>query len=321
MDTWDFSPKRRSFVHRKNLRLDLVYWFCEFTDVEFDNNQILGIKGVQTSRMIYAPELKIYLSQELAQILANLYCDGCIDKTNCYTATYFNGYYELISRFKNNFIKTFGKIDLYEGKTSVNTVNLPAFIGKLLYYKFDLFKDRVPFQIMNSSEKFKSAYLQAVFDDEGSIHKTHGQIKIKMKPKSYIEDVQKLVQEFGIKTSQVIKEHDKRNGREYYFFLISGMYNFRKFHDKIGFFHPKKKKRLIEHLKNIKTENYGYKAKELVLNVLKESGPLTAKQIAEKLNRDKRVIQQHLNNLKKLGLVNYIKLKRKFVYEYLWKIT
>ncbi len=141
-----------------------------------------------------------------------------------------------------------------------------------------------------------------------------------MKPKSYIEDIHKLVNEFNIKTSKVIKEHDKRNGRDYYFFLISGMYNIKKFHDEIGFFHPKKKDLMIKHLNNIKTPNYGYKAKNLVYNVLKENGSLTAKHIALKLNRDKRIVHQHLVNLKKQNLVDYTKIKRKFVYEYLWKI-
>ena len=190
--------------------------------------------------MIYEPKVDIILTSELAQILANLYCDGTIVETNCYTATYYNGYKELIIRFKDNVIRTFGKIDLYEWKTNVNAINLPAFIGKLLCQKFNLNEDRIPTSIINSSKEIKSAYLQAVFDDEGSVHSTHGQIRIKMKPKTYIEDLQKLVQEFDIETSQVIKEHDKR------------------------------------------------------------------------------IVHQHLVNLKKQNFVDYTKLKRKFVYEYLW---
>ena len=91
---------------------------------------------------------------------------------------------------------------------------------------------------MTASGEIKSAYVQAAFDDEGSIN--NGQIRIKMKPKIYIEDLQKLVQEFDIETSQVIKEHDKR------------------------------------------------------------------------------IVHQHLVNLKKQNFVDYTKLKRKFVYEYLW---
>ena len=98
------------------------------------------------------------------------------------------------------------------------------------------------------------------------------------------------------------------------------MYNSKKFHDEIGFFHPKKKKRLIKHLRNIKTENYGYKAKNIVFDILKKHKSLTTKQIAKLLKRDKRVIHQHLTNLKKKNLVNFTKLKREFVYEYLWEI-
>jgi len=321
LDYQDIKQSTVSFLVKKaTLRLDLICFLCNFIDTEFDEKQILGIKGVKTSRMIYNPKLNLTLSSELAQILANLYCDGTIVESNCYTATYYNSYMELISRFKNNVVKVFGQVDLYEWKTNVNAINLPAFIGKLLYHKFQLYNDNVPPQIMNSTEEIKSSYLQAVFDDEGSIHKQHGQIRIKMKPESYIEDIQKLVHEFGMETSQVIKEQDKRNGRSYYYFLISGMYNIRKFHDAIGFFHPKKKNLIIMHLNNIKTQNYGYKAKNLVYNVLQENGPLTAKQIAVKLNRDKRIVHHHLINLKKQNLVGYTKAKRKFVYEYVWKI-
>ena len=307
------------FMFQKNLRLDLVYWLSEFTNIKFDNSKILGFKGTKTSEMIYHPNLSIPLSKELAQILANLYCDGSIEESNCYVSTYCNSYRALIERFKNNFRECFGQIDFYERSTSVIDIRIPCFIGRLLCQKFKINDDRVPTQIINSSAEIKSAYLQAVFDDEGSIHNGHGQIRIKMKPKSYIEDIHKLVNEFNIETSKVIKEHDKRNGRDHYYFLISGMYNIKKFHDKIGFFHPKKNKMILSHIQNIKTENYGYKARNLVLDVLKKNESLTAKQIAVILNRDRRIVHQHLTNLKKQNLVDYTKIKRKFVYEYLWK--
>jgi intein/homing endonuclease len=309
-----------SFLYKKNLRLDLVYWLCKFTNIKFDVEQIRGIKGVQTSKMIYNPKLDIKLSIELAQILANLYCDGSIEKNNCHVSTYMNGYNELVDRFKSNFVKCFGEVDFYERETNVNNVRIPCFIGEILYNKFRLDENKVPIQIKNSSKNIKATYLQAVFDDEGSIHKTYCQIRIKMKPKSYIEDIQKLIREWGIDTSSVIEELDKRHNRKYYFFLISGFYNLKKFSEEIGFFHPKKKMRLLEHLNNVKTLNYGYKAKNLVLSVLRKYGPSTVKEIAKKLDRNKRVINTHLNNLKKQNLVSYTKLKRKFVYEYLWKI-
>ena len=307
-----------SLLYNRNLRLDLVHWLCKFTDIKFDEKRILGIKGTKTSKMIYNPKLNIHLSKELAQILANLYCDGSIEKNNCHVSTYMNGCNELVERFKNNFIQCFGDIDLYERETNITNVRIPCFIGRLLYNKFKLYKHKIPIQIKESSKDIKSAYLQAVFDDEGSIHKTHGQIRIKMKPKSYIVDIQKLVQEFDINTSSVIEELDKRHNRKYYFFSISGFYNIKKFSEEIGFLHPKKKERLAKHLENVKMLSYGYKAKNVVLNVLKKYGPLTVKEIAKKLNRDKRTINIHLNNLKKQDLVCYTKLKRKFVYEYLW---
>ena len=44
----------------------------------------------------------------------------------------------------------------------------------------------------------------------------------------------------------------------------------------------------------------------------------TAKKLSMIIKRDKRTVQYHLDNLKKEDLVIYSKLKKKFVYEYLW---
>jgi hypothetical protein len=236
-------------LKKDTLRLDLVYFLLDYLKIKFDCCEIIAIKGFGTSKAINRPKLKITLGPELAQILANLYCDGSIEKNNCYVSTYMNGNLDLIQRFKQNFTSCFGNYEFYERKTNVNNVRIPCFIGKVLYQKFNLGEDNVPDQIINSDKKIKSAYLQAAFDDEGSIHKDHGQIRIKMKPKFYIGDIQKMIREFGINTSSVIEEIDKRNGRKYYYFLISGRNNLREFNEKIGFLHPNKKKRLEKRLK------------------------------------------------------------------------
>ena len=307
-------------IKKETLRLDLARWLCAFTGIPFDQKRIIGLKGSQTSGMLLDPNLEISLSPELAQIVANLYCDGTIHAFN-HIGTYYNNYIELIDRFERNVNKVFGTIKLPRFRTNVHAINIPAFLGKMICHKFHLREDRVPPQIQAASPSIKAAYLQAAFDDEGGVHKSHGQIRIKMKPQSYIEDIWALVREFDIEISEIFRETDRRNGREYHYFLISGIRNLRKFHENIGFYHPIRRKIVLSHIANVKMENYGYNARYLVLSTLRKNGNLTAKEIAERIKRGKRTVHQHLRKLRREQLVEFSRAKRRFVYEYIWKVV
>lgn len=306
---------------QKNLRLDELNGICTHLGAEVDKSKIKGIKGETTTQLIKNPNLEIPLTRELSALLANFYCDGCIEYKNGFISQYTNQSKELLRKFKFNFRKTFGEVNFpsnTSGPNKITTLRIPCFIGKFLFYKFDIYNNYIPKEIKNAPKEIKSAYVRAVFDDEGSIHKDHGQIRLKMKHRSYIKDVKSILEnEFGIKCSKVKKEI--RFKFSSYYFHISGITNLRKYYEEIGFTHLRKYSRLKNKVEK-GMETYGYQAKEVVYSALKEHGPKTTKELAPILKRDRRTINHHLVNLKKQNRVKFEKSKLKFVYEYLWMI-
>ena len=306
------------FIKKKTLRLDFIISLCKYLKIKLDKSKIKGIKGESTTQLILNPKLNIKLTPELASLLANLYCDGCIEFRNGFITKYTNNNEELISHFKRNFNQAFGFITFQSNFNKLNqvwNVRIPCFIGKFLFYKFNIYNNKVPIQIKKASLKIKSAYLRAVFDDEGSIARKTAQIRLKMKYKSYIKDIRNLLQnDFQIKCSKIIKEINR--GFKCYYFSISGITNLKKFHNNINLIHPKKQGYIIKRLNESKG-NYGYNAKNLVFALLKKE-PKTSKELAFTLSLDRRTIQHHLAKLKKQNKVSYKKLKKKLVYEYLW---
>lgn len=314
-----------SWLKADNLRLDVIYELCKTLNVNLNEKKIMGLKGAQTSIMVFNPKLPIILNASLSGLIANLYCDGSIDENNSFTSEYINTCKELREQIKKYFLNSVGKPAYFsekeykfKHKKNVGKVRIPSFVIKALNKKFKLNDDKIPKPIINSNNKIKSFYLRSVFDDEGTVHKEHGQIKLKMKPRSYVNDVKAILEEnFHIKCSEIALE--LKQDKKYYYFTISGQYNLRRFYNLVGFTHPKKLERLKRRLSSYKENNYGYGARNYVLNVLEKS-PKTADQIAKIIKRDKRTIQHHLNNLKKDSLISSTKIKRKFVYEYLWSL-
>lgn len=195
------------------------------------------------------------------------------------------------------------------------------FLGRLLYNKFKLDLDHIPKEIKKSEGNIKKAYLRAVFDDEGSVSKK-GQIRLKMKYKSYVDDVRNLLLSLGIQCSNLIFERStKINGAgNCYYFLISGQSNFRLFQEKVGFNHPKKSAVLKKALSKIKFKTYGNLAKKKILDILKNEGSKTAEQLAKRLDRTSKTISYHLRNLSKEEGVNFKKVRKKYTYKYIWFI-
>ena len=293
-----------------NLRLDVIYELCKILKIKLNWRKINGLKGAGTSIIVLNLKLPIYLNEPLAGLLANLYCDGSIDKNNSFTGEYVNTCKELREQLKKYFLDSIGKPAYFyekeykfKHKQGVGKVRIPSFIVKILYKKFKLYKDKIPKQIFNSNNKIKSFYLKSIFNDEGTVHKEHGKIKLKMKPKSYVNDIKDILEnKFHIKCSKIALELNQN--KKYYYFTISGQYNLRKFYNLVGFTHPKKLERLERRLNSYKEDNYGYDARNYVLDALKK-GPKTVKQIANSIKRDSRTVQHHLNNLKRENLVAY----------------
>ena len=161
------------WLKNKNLRLDIIYWLFNYINQDLDKSQIKGIKGPSTTKIIANPKLSIYLTPELANILAKFHCDGCIRPINGGTTEYVNKLSILINEFQNNISKIFGQVpfNIYKNKQGIFRIRIPLFIGRILYYKFQMNRMRVPDLIKQSNKTIKSAYLRGVFDDEVQLMK------------------------------------------------------------------------------------------------------------------------------------------------------
>lgn len=323
----DYPELRQStisiWLRRKFLRLDFLTWLIQYTEFNVNlQNEIGQIKGEVTSKPLKNIRFPILLTPALATILANLYCDGFCSDLNGHSSGYVNKNEVLLSKFKESITSVFGDIRLYERKSSssgVTSIRIPSYLGRLIYNKFGLGKDNVPRLIKDCSEEIKGAYLRAVFDDEGTISKHYGQIRLKMKYKSYIQDIKQLIESLNIECSKIAREKiNEKYMSGCYYFTISGQYNLKAFDDNIGFDHPQKSEKLKTVISKIKFRTYGYGAYKKVFNILRTSGPKTSSQLAIILDRDKRTMHHHLKNLFKNNSVTFKKVWKVYSYEYLW---
>ena len=128
----------------------------------------------------------------------------------------------------------------------------PTICGLLLNKIFDNFaigkNKNMTENILNSNKEFKRKLIRAFYDDEGSVGKNNGNIRLYQDNKKVLLKFQVLLMEFNIKTSS-IKTYIKR-GKERYYFSINGKDNFIKFRKEIGFTSTNKRLRvsgLISH--------------------------------------------------------------------------
>ena len=139
--------------------------------------------------------------------------------------------------------------------------------------------------------------------------------------KDFLEDVKILLKDFDVNSSEIKEDTSKRFGGTLYYFYFSDLQSLINFHRNISFTHPRKKGRLENRINSCKLNEYRKgEAKKLILSSLSKEGPKTAKELGNKLNRAKRTVQFHLNNLRKENLVLYKNRKLKFTTEYIWEL-
>jgi len=307
-------------------RLDMILFIANLIDlpiIELQKN-VLVIKGVGTSKAIFNPKLPFKLDENLSMLVSKLNCDGSVSEPYSFTAEYVNKNKRLIEDFKSSINNIFGNTEI---KCYTNDGIIRARITGYLGFLITIFfghtdADRIPTEISKSNLDIKRAFIRNVFDDEGCVSKDTGQIKLKMLHKEFIKDVKDILEDdFGIKCSNISEDRSSRySNNTYYYFRISNRFNLQRFRDEIGFSHLKKMRRLEHRLRNVKKIEYPkHVAQPLIYDILKSS-PMTTKEIAYILNRGKRIVQSHLNELKKKGLVCYELIKRRYSYEFLWKV-
>ncbi|MDI6798543.1 MAG: LAGLIDADG family homing endonuclease [Candidatus Aenigmarchaeota archaeon] len=259
------------------------------------------------AKSIKNPKLPIKFSPTLCQIIGHVIGDGGIKKN--YSVHYTNGSKILINQFKRDMREIFGDIEAYEFEDEgIITINFPSIVGLMLS---SLFRSNIrevkciPPHLLKSNEECKALFLRALFDDEGSVSIPKHTIEFVMANKIVVEDVKKMLKEFGIRPGKTGRRKEKEHHKIKYRFLITGSQDLKCFYEKINFDHPDKKERLrilIRSYKKIFYKKGGIE--KFMFKIIKKEKKMTVKELAKVLDR-KPVgrFYQHLQKLKRKNLI------------------
>lgn len=266
----------------------------------------------------------IRLSGNLARIAGHLVGDGGIAAfgEERYRVYYTNKRVELVDEFINDVKKVFGNVNIrkyIDKRYKTIKIKLPRIIGIILAQFFGLQcreLKHVPKCILHSKRLHKALFLQALFDDDGSIHKEGRKICIQMPLRNILEDVKKmLLTDFNITTNK-IRKIEKVNRKPLYELCITSHDNFIKFYRQIKLNHPIKKMNLKSLVLNYRPTYKKGEIDVLICSLLKEKN-MTAKELAMKLKRSIITIKQRLQKLEKERTIKSTTLKQNLKLYYL----
>jgi intein/homing endonuclease len=191
---------------------------------------------------------QVYFDENFARFIAHVQGDGCFSLERN-EARYFNIEMDLINDFINSVSKTFGVkcYKIYEGKTCFHTGIRNKEIAKFLnQYSFGSKTWFIPDFVLTGTDKIKIAYLQAFFDDEGSV--IFGKRKWGYNRAIQMQSINKkgLLQISNILLTLGIESNFHGPYKEKYYELkITHKDNIKLFREKINFVH-KRKRRLLD---------------------------------------------------------------------------
>ena len=265
------------------------------------------------------PKLPIQESPELYNVIGHIIADGSAPKRS--TPYYVNSCQCLRNLFKKN-LKLLGTSEISEYKIGNKVfVNFSKAITDILSHFFDIlftFPNRIPKQIFNSSLECKTAFLQALFDDDGTMT---SQLVVGIHNLNIMREIKSLIDSVGIKTNNLVIHHYTR--KEYIHkkdkvTLSIPTKEYKKFRDLIGFSHPQKSKNLEVAIKRKdrrqRTRDSKYIEKRIL--VILRDKPSKTIELANGLLFTWNGIMPHLDMLLKKGLIE----KKGYKNEIIWNI-
>jgi intein/homing endonuclease len=203
----------------------------------------------------------------IARLVGHAFGDGSIHNKKQYFI-YTNSDENLQQNVKKLVKSSFGIVSLNQGTAISGTpryqysnkvgrvlVSFGAPIGsKVLNFT------QIPKWIKNGSRSSKAAFLAALYDDEGYFRDSRNCRQIVFKAAkiyhlrtnltAYLEDVRKLLYEFGIESSEIkfdqIKKREDGKKMISLRFWITGRNNFALFRKSIPLFHKEKRRKLLK---------------------------------------------------------------------------
>ena len=270
---------------------------------------------VNVGLSICNPKLPIKESEEVYRIVAHMIADGSASKGK--TPYYANTCKELREQFKKG-LKIFGNMKIYDRMPrAVELVYFPKVVTDILAYLFDIqftYPNRLPKLISNADKKFKKVFLQALFDDEGSISTG---LTIGIHDINIMEEIKLLINSLDIKTSKVMVHPYTHKKDKVYLQILRSQY--KKFQQEIGFSHPEKAKRLELSIRTQnriqRTRNPNYIEQE-VLKFL-DYKPSPTMDIANHLLLTNQGLMPHLNRMLEESLI----IKKGYKNKVIWDLT
>ncbi|ACX72717.1 DNA polymerase II, large subunit DP2 [Methanocaldococcus vulcanius M7] len=255
-------------LEKSNLTIDEVPKNC-YIAVKDDKTNINRIIKIE-------PLLKLigyYLSEGYAR-----------ESKTVYQINFSNSEEEIRENIKKSIKEAFGGINVYEskeeGKLSLSSRVVYLFFTRVLKIGKNAKSKRIPSFIFKLPKEKVKLMLSAYFDVEGSISNTKPRISVYSINKTLLEDIDLLLNRFGIKTYWIDDKNVEGGGKEnpklaVYALNISGYYC-DIFFKEIGFF--LKRKQMIYELhknkvrKNDSTEhNFGWIVKVKKVEIIKSN--------------------------------------------------
>ncbi len=308
---------------KKGVRKKRLYFQIETNSFGFGEiREILEEVNVTHIKCIYGKyemPIKCFknlfkMTPTLAKVLANFAGDGCITPTK---VSYTNGEMVLIDSFTDSIKKLFRGIDVHFqtrvykiGNSKDNySINLSMICGQVLnaiYGNFYGYQVRVPKKVKEGNEEIKSAYLRAIYEDEGGISVKAQQIALTSTSKFLVEDLKEILKEFDIRTTVFMYQPKEQNRKMVYLLLISDMMSIFKFAVYIGFtkeyYKTKKLKELVIKLKEVLSR--------IQIFTLLNKNPLNVSKINQNVDRQYKTIKRFLVSLEKEGFVERKKTEK-----------
>jgi len=269
----------------------------------FIEKSIISYKGINTSSPVDNPILSVKESPELLELIAHLLSDGCISKG---TPFYTNSSARLIENFGSLLKKCFGTVNekvyrLNTGDYYCTTSKVVyEFINHFYHVKFGSLRGCLPKEIFTLPENFSYSVIKALVDDEGFIRENR--ITVSMKNRKIISQLRTLLaRHFDISYLTAVMPRD-----DCWYIAIKSS-GLEEFHEKIELVHPTKVADLIfaiekSKLRSIVQKNPQGETKLMLLNILKD-GNHTVKELSQKVFINSANVNNHLKELKAVGLV------------------
>lgn len=161
-----------------------------------------------------------------------------------HSLNFFPDHISIAELFKNTFAELYGrelKINHLHNHYVIQVTHKQACLDLLSITSFGSTKWKLPVKLF-TSDKAKIECLRALFDTDGYVAKRY--IQIQSVNKSGIKDVQKLLDEFGIKSKIYVYERKQKNWNANYLLNIFKIEMRKRFFKLIGFNHVIKKNKL-----------------------------------------------------------------------------